>query len=295
MSITGFDVKQLGQNAIGDVGAVLAPLSSYSFMVDASTNRTVEVPVIGAMPDATDFAENNNYITENGTTATTVPVVVNKLKKGTFKLTKQNRRALNDASIQALWAEAIKAAIRAANADIMSAITATNFSTVQTTALVDMDLTAHGVLRNTLENLIGASPDARFTTVLSPAYYDALRLDPDLRQLFSAAGVVSPVTGAMVPMLDNCEIIKAVVPSNSQNLVGFITDRSGIAVGYLAQEDYESAIASVDNVTDPVTGITVALREEVKNGTDDIFCSAIVEYGYRNVYSKGIVRLRSAA
>lgn len=297
MAITGFDTAELGSMAIENVGASLAPLEAYSFKVEATENKTIKVPVVNAMDNATAYNNStNNYTTATtGGGASTVSVVVNTHKKGTFELDLKNRKAINPDTMTKLWEEAIKCAVREFNTDVMGTVLAANFATVQTTALADFDLTAHGTLRNALETLLVGDPNDMYTTILSSSYYNALRLDSDARALMASAGNLSMVTGSVLPQLDNCSIIKSAVPANSQNLVGFITNKTGIAVGFDLEQDRDGDGFEETVVTHGKSGISLTLREERKNGTDLVYCTASIKYGFKAVNPKGILRLRSAA
>lgn len=295
MAMTGFDIERIGAIAMGQAGNVLAPLGAFSFGVDATKHNGVLVPVVGAIADGTAWVDGaNDFLTGNAAgAASTVRIAVDDSSKPSgFILSHDMLSHVGEATLSAMWAEQIKAAVRGAYTKIMGKILYAAFASETVIAAADFDSAQVTEVRTKLEDRLGVGQDARFSLVLSSAYYKNLRLDPDIKTLFASAGVLNPITGASVPMIDNCEIIKSTVPANAENLTGFICDRSAIAVAFATETTGDVEFETI--VTDPITGIPVLLHLQRDAANKNYHGTAVVEFGCKAVNALALSAIRSA-
>lgn len=135
-------------------------------------------------------------------------------------------------------------------------------------------------------------PEDRYL-VLSPAYITALRQSGAIKDT-SGYGYNAIMTGE-VPMLHGFKVIKSnIIPANSENLVGFATDGSGIAAAfrYLAPQDghkYDRAESLVGE-----GGITLGLRDWYSEDNGNRRSVIECVYGYETGITEGIKRIVSA-
>lgn len=292
-SITGFNVAELFQGAISDVGNILAPLNSFSFGIgNASKSNTVKVPIIGAMPSATAFDEStNNFETSNGGTASTVSVLIDKNKKSTFDLLTNEAEEIGPIAIQAMLAEAIKAVVRGVYVDVYGAVLATAFTNQEVIASTAFDIDSINTIRTKLEDLLGVDQSQMFNMHLNSAYILALGKDSTYKSLFASAGDTSVIKSGAIPTLYNTQIFKSTVPTNSENLAGFICDRSALAVAFKQEviTDTNDYLA-----TDAQTGVSLVLRERTPGKGKRTFWTVESDYGVKAINGKALVRVRSA-
>lgn len=137
-------------------------------------------------------------------------------------------------------------------------------------------------------NIIGASPVGRYG-IVSTAVFNTLESDSrissgdyhDQRRGGQAYGVLRNVAGFE-------EIIEyPSMPSNSENLTGFFSDRTGIVMASRIPNDVEKlanslgipSIAKVETVTDPDTGLTLMGITWQEAGTFDLYTTLVWVYG----------------
>ena len=129
--------------------------------------------------------------------------------------------------------------------------------------------------------------------VLSPAYITALRKVSAIKDT-SGYGYNAIMSGD-IPMLHGFKVISSnIIPGNSENLVGFATDGSGIAAAfrYLAPQGghkYDKAESLVGE-----GGITLGLRDWYSEDNGNRRCVIECVYGYETGLADGIKRLVSA-
>lgn len=290
MGLTNFDTSVLGQRAIPAASSILAPINAFSFKVEgASRLKTVKVPIVGAVADGAEFnASTNNYFTASATDDNTKSVVLNKNPKSTFKYTLSELDEITEDTMEKKWASAIAGAAKKTMADVMGAILAATY----TNAALDINVASFDGdslidLRATLQAAMGTT-DMPLAFVGNSALVTALKKDSTLRTLFASAGIIDPVSGSRLPVIDNTSIYQSVVPVNGETLQGFLCDPSCLAVAF-GYETHPSMDTSL--VTDPKTGIVLALHEERQPGTKDVFFTAEILMGFSAADVKALVRV----
>lgn len=295
MAITGFDIEKIGALAIGAADTAFAPLGAFSFGVDANVHNGVLVPIVGAVANGTAWANGSNDFLNGNAAPNAAPVRVavdDSSKPAGFIIERSMFDHIGEATIAAMWAEQIKAAVRGAYTKILNKILYAKFTSEEVITSANFDSTSVTTLRSKLEDLMGVGQDARFSLILNSDYYKALRLDPDIKTLFASAGVLNPITGASVPMMDNCEIIKSTVPTNSENLTGFICDRSAMAVAFAVEPTGDAEYETV--VTHAATGIPVLLHLQRDAANKQYHGTALVQFGAQAINPIALTALRSA-
>jgi len=293
MALTNFDTATIGQRAIPAATAIFAPISAFSFKVEgASRLNTVKVPIIGAVADGAEFnASSNNYFTDSATDDSTKSVILNLNPKSTFKYSIAEVNHMTEATMQAKWASAIAGAAKTAMNNVFAKV----LSSIFTNTALDINVASFDGdslidLRATLQAATGTT-DQRLSFIGNSALITALKKDSTLRTLFAQAGIIDPVSGSRLPIVDNTQIFQASVPTNSQTLQGFICDTSCLAVAFGYEEYAEAEGFSSTVVTDPVSGISMMLHEEREPGTKDIYFTAEVLQGVVEADIKSLVRV----
>lgn len=137
-------------------------------------------------------------------------------------------------------------------------------------------------------NIIGASPVGRYG-IVNTNVFNSLESDEriasrnyhDQRRGSQAYGVLNNIAGFE-------EVMEyPAMPSNSENLTSFFSDRTGIVMASRIPDDVERlanslgipSIAKVETVSDPETGLTLMGITWQKSGTFDLYTTLVWVYG----------------
>lgn len=138
-------------------------------------------------------------------------------------------------------------------------------------------------------------PEDQRAIVVGPTYYNQLLTDSAVADA-SAFGTNSPIRRGVIPDFLGFDWYKSnLIPSNSENLVGFVCVPDGIAVAmrYLmpsANHKYSDARP----MTDPGTGLTLGVRTwyDEDSGVEKRVVECV--YGYALGIAAGLKRITSA-
>jgi len=293
-STTGIQDDIISQSVLQGYMAAIAPIAALNTLFsDAAAQKgdRVSVPrLASALDAAADKAVGGAYTIQD-IDSDAVEIVLNK-----HKYVSMGADDIEFANSSALVLE--RYGIRKGHLlaktilqDIWSEITAANFgSAVFTGAASTFD-------EDDVADIADSCDDADMPTdrylVLSNAYITALRKAGAIKDT-SGYGYNAIMSGN-IPMLHGFKIVPTnVLPSNSENLVGFATDGSGIAAAfrYLAPSAGNKYSAAEPIVGDG--GITLGLRKWYSEdyGNDRTVIEAV--YGYETGLAAGIKRLVSA-
>lgn len=294
MALTNFSTAEIGQRAINAAGAILAPITAFSFQVEGATrNKSILVPIVGAAQTAADFNEStNDYFNATGAAdESTVSVALTKDLKSTFSYTLGELDAITPEVFQGKVLAAITSVASGCMSFIQGKILAAAFTnTANTTALATFGYDDVIDLRASVESAMGVF-GMPLTLICGATRYNALRKDSSLATLFANAGNIDPVAGVYVPTISGTRIIQSVVPTNGENLQAYICDPSAIAVAM----GYESYMGENDTLlTDPVTGITMKLHEEKKPGSQRVYWTVEALIGAVAANGKALTRNAAA-
>jgi hypothetical protein len=278
MSITTINIQDLanlalevGMGSLPNIGNI-----STSGIDDPNVafGDTKKIPVYAGTA-ITDYNESsNNYETENGTLAE-VECVFNKRKKATVGIADIAKKRFNmEEWIKVQTPMLCRGVIK----DILSLVTVANYGAAPTGLIGLANSAAFGL------NEVGI---AKSVGDLAETWNDqrSLWLVNDWYNKF-AGTFASYITGGQI-MLDGVLGNKLgiameafVIPDNTEKLVGFICDKSAIALGFLSTPVSEQGSALVDLAvaTDP-SGVTFMVGLHYNTATRKTFCTLETVYG----------------
>lgn len=224
--------------ALRALQATVPSLSAFSFGVEQgakSKGDKAKVFLHGAVPNPSEFdAETNNYATASDINFSEIEVPLNKLQKITMPVVRQQLR--NGLVLQNLIEDMVQKVISWTVKDAILLATAAEFVTPvhigsATTLTSDIVAKFAGVAANA-----GWNPKS-VHLVIETDYYTNLVTDDDLKivggpktEAQIETGIVQTLSGVVAhryPGLTG--------PAN-ENLVGILTDGSGIAIGFAENE-----------------------------------------------------------
>jgi hypothetical protein len=291
---TNGTISEIGLELIDALGPTIAPIDAFSVGVDASRNLqgdTIKVPVYSSATAVDYNASTANYSNEDDGGVVFVDVTLNKRKKSTSGVLERN---LSRISANSLIKAHMQAVITATFQDICSVITSANFGAASFTgAASTFDLADVADLWTVASTAQFAA--ANNTLVLNPSYHGALLKDAGVISV-DRSGSDSALRQGVIPNLNGFEVICAnILPANGQNLVGFITDKSAIAVAFGADMvEVGGSILSYDVVADAKTGMQFAIYEYIEEQTRTRKITVEALYGYSMTRAATLKRMVSA-
>lgn len=278
----------------------LTPLSLLSTMYQANPLRgtdTIQVPYIALQSAAsTDWNAANGYV--GGDTATdNKPVVVDKRKYQAMRWTAE------ELARQPYLLLAEHAMINGEKLaydvwlDILSVVTAANFATVAFTGAADTFDSNDGIDLETAATNAKWPETGRFL-FLNTAFDNALKKDNAVKLALNVGGSEVLRQGKLPNLFGFTYGRDANVPTNSENLAGFIGFKSAIAIANapIAPTSEEiSAGLIYQTMTDPVTGLTLMSKRFGQPQMNRAFWIAEVAYGKAPLEPAALQRIRTAA
>lgn len=290
---TNGTTAEIAQEAISTLRATFAPMGAFATDVDFNASNQgdiVKVPVYQAAT-AVDYNDSTaNYSNEDDGGVVLTDVTLNKRKKSTGGQKARNMNRLNEVQLMAAHMEAVASAVMA---DIHATITLANFgaaSLTQTEALFSLSDVA------TLRKIASQSKfnKNRMNMVLNAGHYSALLRDAGIVSI-DRSGSSTPLYDGELIRLNNFNILEYnELPANSQNLVGYITDTSAIAVGFGADTVSNPGDSDYTVVTDPATNMTFAIYEFLDKTTRTYKFTVEALYGFSTTRAGSLKRIVSA-
>ena len=289
------DIK-VAQNALQPFMASLLPLRAFSTNFSpepADKLDTVRVPVVAPPSQSSDFA--GSYTDPADSTVTVVPVQLNRHKFKTIHVTAREAASTALNVLETLVSSAAKQLAQDVLQDIFSAITNANYGTPDIPAVDAADFNYKTVLKVREDCSEVKMPVADRSLVLDGAYYTNLLADDTVAKSFMIPIAAPGVIEAQIRRLAGFDMFETVIlPSNGENLVGFASHPSGMAVAmrYLVPVAiYDEAGA----VTDPETGLTFGYLRFTERASNRIFITLECLYGFAPAIPAGIRRIVSPA
>lgn len=271
--------------------ARLAPLGFFSanFSADAvAKGDKVRVTYVSGASAAQDF---NGSYTVQGATAEGLEISINKRKFVSWGLTTEEMSTQPAVNLERFAAQKGHALAKAVLQDIWSVITAANFGNAAYSQGSGGDKVAVTAANFDSAEVVALAeccdvddwPEEPRGLVLAPAHYNALLGDADI---IGTGGIRSdtPLRDAMVREVAGFQVLKSnVIPSNSENLVGFAVNPDAILVAMrtLIPETGVANRPNVQTLTDAGTGISIVLREWFDPDADTVKRVLECHYGYR--------------
>lgn len=297
MANTLTDLKdvRIAQAALLPWMTELMPLSIFStnFGPDAADKGdTVKVPIVGAPSPSSDFA--GDYTANADSQASSIPIVLNKHKFKTVHLTAKEAATTAVPLLEKLVSTAAQQLAIDVLTDIFSCVTKANFGAALEGVSADsFDYKSILGIREAC-NLAKMPKDQR-SLVLNTSLNTALLADDIVSRSFITNLAQPGVVEARVNRIAGFNVHETdCVPSNSENLAGFVAHPSAVAVAMR----YLQPIANYDEagaVTDPVTGLTFGYLRYTDTTSNKVYITLEALYGYKVVRAEALKRITTAA
>jgi len=285
----------IAQNALEALTSRLAPLNAFSTSYSAEATQrgaSVSVPVV-ANVSASNFSYSTGYEVGGGTLSA-ISVNVDQHKVASVNVTDQDVAKSSTADINK-WSNQIgKSLAKAMLLDVFSAITASNWGATNkvTKASASFGLADIQAMRKLA---VKADIDVTECSLfLNADYYDKLLGESNiianlaLQSNVLGSGVVPSIFGLPVYELN-------MLPTNSENLVGFLVHPSALAVAVRGlQPQAPSEYLATSQATDDESGVTLGYRRHYNTAKGTHFFNGEVVYGYAKGIDNSVVRLVSA-
>lgn len=299
MALTGLQVDIILDSALEAFKRKLLPIRLFSIGYQrtplAQKGDVMKVPYYPLVTAAsTDF--NGSYsFTDAGPGASTIDVDVNKRKYQPIITTSEElaRNNWDPAKIGA--AKGGKLATDVVT-DVLSLVTASNFGTASFTGA------ASTFDSDDVADLKGVADTANWPmeqrALCIGSTYETALIKDDAIKTASAYGSSDPIVNGLLPRVHGFDVASSPhIPANSENLVGFISHPSAIAVGFAPITPAESVLRQLTAyraVVDPETGIMIEYRAWGDPDSDSHKEVIECNYGYKLAYAAGLKRLVSA-
>lgn len=293
MANTLTDLKdvRIAQAALMPWMTELMPLSIFSTNfgpTSADKGDTVKVPVVGAPSPSSDF--DGNYVKNIDSEASTIPVVLNKHKFKTVHMTAKEAATTAVPLLEKLVSTAAQQLAIDVLTDIFSAIKKNQFATATDVASAE-DFSYKTVLKIREACNKAKMPKAGRSLVLNTSLNTALLADDIVSRSFITNLAQPGVVEARINRLAGLNVYETdCVPDNGENLAGFVTHPSAMAVAMR----YLQPIANYDEagaVTDPVTGLTFGYLRYTDTTSNKVYITLECLYGYQVIRTAALQRI----
>ena len=293
MANTLTDLKdvRIAQAALMPWMTELMPLSIFSTNfgpTSADKGDTVKVPVVGAPSPSSDF--DGNYVKNIDSEASTIPVVLNKHKFKTVHMTAKEAATTAVTLLEKLVSTAAQQLAIDVLMDIFSAIKKNQFATATDVASAE-DFSYKTVLKIREACNKAKMPKAGRSLVLNTSLNTALLADDIVSRSFITNLAQPGVVEARINRLAGLNVYETdCVPDNGENLAGFVTHPSAMAVAMR----YLQPIANYDEagaVTDPVTGLTFGYLRYTDTTSNKVYITLECLYGYQVIRPAALQRI----
>ena len=293
MANTLTDLKdvRIAQAALMPWMTELMPLSIFSTNfgpTSADKGDTVKVPVVGAPSPSSDF--DGNYVKNIDSEASTIPVVLNKHKFKTVHMTAKEAATTAVPLLEKLVSTAAQQLAIDVLTDIFSAIKKNQFATATDVASAE-DFSYKTVLKIREACNKAKMPKAGRSLVLNTSLNTALLADDIVSRSFITNLAQPGVVEARINRLAGLNVYETdCVPDNGENLAGFVTHASAMAVAMR----YLQPIANYDEagaVTDPVTGLTFGYLRYTDTTSNKVYITLECLYGYQVIRPAALQRI----
>ena len=293
MANTLTDLKdvRIAQAALMPWMTELMPRSIFSTNfgpTSADKGDTVKVPVVGAPSPSSDF--DGNYVKNIDSEASTIPVVLNKHKFKTVHMTAKEAATTAVPLLEKLVSTAAQQLAIDVLTDIFSAIKKNQFATATDVASAE-NFSYKTVLKIREACNKAKMPKAGRSLVLNTSLNTALLADDIVSRSFITNLAQPGVVEARINRLAGLNVYETdCVPDNGENLAGFVTHPSAMAVAMR----YLQPIANYDEagaVTDPVTGLTFGYLRYTDTTSNKVYITLECLYGYQVIRPAALQRI----
>lgn len=299
-TITGLDLEIIAQEGLDALMVAMTPVTAFSSVFTdrmLTKNSVVNVPVIGTISAAADFnSTTNNYGDTDTQAVTEAAVTLSEHKKKTFGLTDEQLAQLGTPNVSKITRAFGRKLGESVVIDLWNDILAATYSALSVSPIAVGAFDSDDVADMWQEFVDAGMNTDSMSLVLNSAYYAALLKDNDLKnfQNSNSAGVLR---GADTGVLSGFDVYwSSVLPANGQNLVGFITDGSAMAVatGVLKPHEEQQRSGFFTTATDEATGLTLGVRGYYDQEVGEYKITYEIIYGKAAGQTGALLRLASA-
>jgi hypothetical protein len=300
MAVTSQEITEIAQEAIDSKSPAFVELESFSTKLSDEGKEEGDVLKVGVYSknSSSDFnVSTNNYETEDGGGVSYVNVTLDKHIKSTFTISAQTTYF----DMARMMKGAVVAVAEGANKYVYDLITAANYTTVGFTgAASTFDHVDVADLWNTAQDGEYAADER--SMILTNPYYASLLKDANLAE-WDKAATDETLRDAVVRKLYDFDTMSSNVLATSagavgvENLVGFITDKSAMAVatGLPAIQDPEStALVQMVETMQAPNGLTMQFRKHTDPASGAVFGTVELLIGRQVCDATRLARLVSA-
>ena len=294
-ALVNSDIQMIGDLTLGaliEETPVFDSMASKFSVDQVVEDDVVKVATYVAADAADEFdSSTNNYETASTDTVTMKDVTLSHRIKNTIAITDVQRPRIE---IEQLIGNHVQSIVKKMQIVIMNLITNANYSTagkVSTAVNFDSDDVA---------DLWGVAEAANYGKdrylVLGTTYLTNMLKDNDLKN-WQNSNTDDILKRANFPMINGFKIIlNKYVPDNSENLVGYITDKSGIAVasGLIYPQDGSENTVDYQVITDPATGLSLMQRAHYAGATGTLYVTHECMFGASVGQAAGLDRITSS-
>lgn len=283
----------ISQSALEQFASILAPLNAFSTSFnDEASQRGNKVTILNLAntTSATDFGASTGYASQDTTFGQT-QISLDNHKFVSWHITDKQRSESSAVELERFGYQKGADLAKAVFQDICSDIKNANFSDKKVSTASSFDADDVADMRSlALGNNL---PIEGCSLVLNNAHFTNLLKDSAVASALNY-GSSDAIRGGNVPSLFGIPSVyeSNSVPSNSENLQGFLAHPCGLAVAmrYLEPSNTQEYI-SARRVSDPKTGLVMGYREfyDAKMGVQTAVLECV--YGSAVGRGEGIVRL----
>lgn len=265
-------------------------------------NDTVQIPWV-VRPNPADVVKDYNPAVglETGSRQTnSIPIVLNKHKTVGLEYTSLDIQKYPYSMVYDHVRNMFDSLIEVVVPEILSDITSTNYvGVVEENGVNSEDFDRTDIVKACTVADQAKWPNRDRYLVLNAEYKEALMNDPSLATWagLAQAGVNTTENATFGKLYGFTPVFNAFLPSNSQNLVGFICRREalGIVGAPIRLTPELSQVCSYETITDPATGCTVGLQHWADPTTRTVKHAFEILYGHAPIKKDSLIRFISAS
>ena len=247
MALTNIDLSRIADEALQNAQEAIFPVGSIATNFGGVTKEddVIKVDVLAESAGAAAYnSSTNNYTTDRSLTEALVDVTVsNKFLDG-FSLTPTEFKAISEDGFRKRVNRHVRELTRTMLVDTMGILTESNYSLQEIIgADTGFDKTKVTQIRNNAGfKKFGLEEMA--TCVIDSGYFENLMED---QEVFQSRGLTdaNQLSNLRAPYRGLDWVSSNIIPGNSQSLVGFVTDGTGIALGVGVSDDIKTDMNGV--------------------------------------------------
>lgn len=246
MALTNIDVSRIAQEALQNAQEAVFPVGAIStnFGGVAKEGDVIKVDVLAESAGAGAYnSSTNNYTTDRSLSEALVDVTVSSKYLDGFSMTPTEFKAISEDGFRKRVNRHMRELTRTMLVDTMGILLEANYGQEIIGLASAFDKTKVTQIRsNSAFKKFGLEEMA--TCVIGSDYFENLMED---QEVYQSRGLTdaNQLSSFRAPYRGLDWMSSNIIPSNSENLVGFVTDGTGIALGVGVSDDIKSDLGGV--------------------------------------------------